>query len=119
MATNGKFEKETPIGNLYGGYLKDYPLKLGGDNSMAWLGLGDYELHANKYDLPNQNPEYTVGMSLPDKLSPPGYYGELDTPLGLLFGGTNEQSPNVNLGFRPSDKAMAYVQALSNMLNRR
>ena len=116
MPTNDKFFRETPIGNLYGGYLKNYPLAMGGDNSAAWAGLGDYELRANRLNRPGQNPEYAVGLNLPDNVNLPNYYGELNTPLGMLFGGTNDGNPNVNVGFQPNDKTLAYINALKSLL---
>lgn len=113
---NGKVEAETPLGNLYAGYLKNYPLALGGTMSNAWAGLGDYEARVNRYDIPGQNPEFAAGMNFPDSVNIPGYYGEADTPLGKLFGGTNDGNPNINVGFQPNDRAVAYVDALKRAL---
>ena len=113
---NDSFFRETPIGNLYGGYLSEYPLALGGNNSAAWLGLNDYELRANRYNIPGQNPEYAVGMNFPDSVNLPNYYGEFNTPFGKVFGGTNDGNPNINAGFQPNDRTMAYIAALKGAL---
>ena len=114
--TNDSFYKETPVGNLYGGYYNNYPLKMGGDQSMAWLGLNDYQLRANKWNRPGENPEYAVGLNFPDNVNIPNYYGEINTPFGLLFGGTNDGNPNINAGFQPNDRTQAYMAALSKIL---
>lgn len=113
---NGKVEAETPLGNLYAGYLKNYPLALGGTMSDAWAGLGDYEARVNRYDRPGQNPEFAAGMNFPDSVNLPNYYGEADTPLGKLFGGTNDGNPNINVGFQPNDRAVDYVNAVKRAL---
>ena len=115
---NGKFFRETPVGNLYGGYLKNYPLARGGDLNSAWLGLGNNELIANNYNLPGQNPTYNLGMNLPNGAALPNYYGEINTPLGMLYGGTDDRNPNVNVGFQPNDTTSAYINALKSLLNR-
>lgn len=112
------FVRETPVGNLYGGVLNNYPLKSGGDMSNAWLGLGDLEARANRWNFPGQNPEYAAGINFPDSVNLPNVYGEVNTPLGLLFGGTNDGNPNINAGFQPNDKTQAYINALSRLLGR-
>ena len=110
------FVRETPVGNLYGGMLNNYPLKSGGNMSNAWLGLGDLEARANKWDFPGQNPEYAAGINFPDSVNLPNVYGEVNTPLGLLFGGTNDGNPNINVGFQPNDRTSAYMNAIAKAL---
>ena len=116
MRTNDSFFKETPVGNLYGGYLNNYPLKMGGTDSAAWLGLGDYQARANMFNRPGQNTEFAAGLNFPDNVRIPDAYGEVNTPLGLMFGGTNDGNPNVNVGFQPNDRTQAYVNALARLL---
>lgn len=118
--TNDSFFKETPIGNVYGGYMKNYPLSLGGDISNAYFGVNDLAAVANRYNFPGKNPEYYAGINwgtnAPGEFRLPDYYGEMSTPLGKITAGTNDGNPNVNVGFLPNDKTSAYMNAIAKAL---
>ena len=61
---------------------------------------------------------YAAGLNFPDSTVIPNYYGEVNTPLGKVFGGTNDGNPNVNAGFQPNARTNYYIQALANLLGR-
>jgi hypothetical protein len=114
-----QFERQTPLGRFYGGILKDYPLARGGKASHSWLGLGNYEANAHKYERENALPEYALGLNFPAEKVLPNYYGEINTPLGLLFGGTDSEMQQATAGFQPNDRTNYYAQALINLLRGR
>lgn len=103
--------------NIYGGtHSGDLPL--GGTHSGFWAGIGDYQLRGNNFNLPGETPSYSVGLNFPDNTNIPNYYNEVNTPLGTVYGGTNDGNPNVNVGFQPNEKTNYYLQALANLLRR-
>lgn len=93
-------------------------LPLGGTHNGVYAGVGDYMLALNNFNLPGQNPDFAVGLNFPRNTKIPNYYGEVNTPLGLMYGGTNDGNPNVNVGFRPNDTTTHYLKAIANLLNR-
>ena len=118
MADNRSFYKETPVGNLYGGAMGNYPLALGGNLSNAYLGLNDYMAIANKFSQPGQNPTYAAGLNFPDNVSIPDFYRQMNTPLGNLELMTNDGNPNIGAAFQPNDKTQAYINALARLLSK-
>lgn len=94
------------------------PLIGGGDMNGMYAGLGDLTMVANRIRKPEQNDMYAAGLNFPDDTNIPNYYGEVNTPLGLLFAGTNDGNPNINAGFQPNDQTQYYIQALASLLNR-
>lgn len=104
--------------NVYSGLYSKSPLVGGGDMSGGYAGIGDYELRGNVINQPGQTPMYAAGLNFPDSTVIPNYYGEVNTPLGKVFGGTNDGNPNVNAGFQPNARTNYYIQALANLLGR-
>lgn len=100
----------------YGTYSS--PTMEGGNRSDAWAGVGDYQLRGSVINSPGQTPLYSVGLNFPDDTNIPDYYGELNTPVGTVFGGTNDGNPNINVGYQPNAQANYYLQALANLLRR-
>ena len=110
-----RYEKETPFGRAYIGSSSG-ELPSGTSRSNFWAGLGDYRIDGGMWDFPDRNPMYNLGVSVPGGTPLPNYYGEFNTPLGLLYGGTDKGNPNINIGFEPNEKTTAYIQALAKAL---
>ena len=97
----------------------------GGDGqpwSMKWggLNLGDQALRAGSYGNPVDPTYFATAFLGGDKEYIPTFEKNINTPIGNLGVETNYEVPNnVDFTYKPSDKARAYIQALSNMLNRR
>lgn len=121
-------EKQTLLGKVYGGK-NSGKTATGLDYSTAYLGLdrgsgNDYSLRANRFGTdPNSgftSPTYAVGLNLPQDTKIPNYWGEVNTPLGLLGVGTNDGNPNINASYVPSDTVVSLYNALmQNYMNRR
>ena len=99
-----------------------------GDGSGTWRmnygtvysPLMDTGLDAGTYGHPN-DPTYFVDFypNINTKILP-DFDKNYQTPFGDLNLYSNYDVPGqLSAGFRPNDKARAYIQALSNMLNRR
>lgn len=105
--------------NIYGGsYSGELPL--GGNNAGFYAGLGDYQLRGNSFTgMPNERDTYAMGLNFPEGTRIPDYYGEVNTPLGKIYGGTNDGNPNIGGGFEPNDQTAYYIQAIANLLRGR
>lgn len=115
---NGKFFKETPVGNLYGGYMQNYPRKSGGHDTAAWLGLGDYMARLSRFKDDTGNTTYHANLAMPTKVLP-DYFREFNTPLGQVGLATNfPHEPGAEIDFLPNEQTQAYINVLKSLLGR-
>jgi hypothetical protein len=115
---NGKFFKETPVGNLYGGYMQNYPRKGGGDDTSAWLGLNDYLARLSMVNSNNGNTSFHASVDMPKQVLP-DYFNEINTPVGKVGLATNfPHEPGAEINFLPNEQTQAYINVLKSLLNR-